>query len=235
MIPDPGEILRRRVTATTVVRIAALIPVMASVTIVAVWAGTAISSRMYMGEHIGYAAACAIFLAFAVLLWTLAPFNARRSVRMPKSVVCPACNYKIRGLIEARCPECGLPLTAEFIAKPGEKTPPPRDPDRTTMRQFATGIVRVLGVIGLVATVPGFIISGIETIRYMGSSYQNQYQSLNDTLIPTMYFGMFALLFLLLMLSAKALSGLIVPPRSAFEPKPLPACEPGSNDPPPIG
>jgi hypothetical protein len=37
VIPDPAEILRRRVTAATTIRIITIVPVLASVLVVGIW------------------------------------------------------------------------------------------------------------------------------------------------------------------------------------------------------
>lgn len=226
MIPDPGEILRRRVTAATIVRIMAFVPVGIAFGIGSTWVHVAFAERLRTSDHIAFGASISVMLAMAVIMWTIAPTHARHSVKMPKSVVCPACNYKIQGLAEARCPECGLPLTSEFIAKPGEKTPPPRDPDRVMLRQFATGIVRLAAALGLIGTVPGFIISVVEAYRY------SAYTTNDEALLPVIYFGAFMLMFAALAYLAKRLSAIIVPPRTAFE---TPVEPDPSDPPPPIG
>lgn len=213
MIPDPGEILRRRTTSATVVRILAFVPLFAGAAVGAIWGYAANEDRLYAGEHMGYAVAIGVFVFFACLMWALAPWHARRSVKMPKSVVCPACNYKIAGLTEARCPECGLPLTSEFIAAPGERTPPPRDPDRATLRQIATAVLRLTGVlIGVFAT-PYLIYFAIETAQFLlGSNNYYDWDEFGTGLI--LITGLFVIACALVVFG-KLLSGYIVPSRDA--------------------
>lgn len=216
MIPDPGEILRRRVTSATIVRILAFVPLFAAASLGAIWGYEANENRLYSGEHIGYAVGCGVFVGFGIFMWVVAPWHARRSVKMPKSVVCPACNYKIAGLAEARCPECGLPLTAEFISLPGEKTPPPRDPDRTTMRQLSTAVLRLVGVLGIIGTAPVLIFAIVEAVQlYLGNGSRRYGSSEIDppTLVMTTVF--FAM-FLSLAVFGPRISGFIVPKRTRF-------------------
>jgi hypothetical protein len=228
MIPDPGEILRKRTGSATVVRILALVPLFAGVCIAAAWGYAANEDRLYAGEHTGYGVSVGIFVGFAVLVWALAPWHARRSVKMPKSVVCPACNYKIAGLTEARCPECGLPLTAEFIAKPGEKTPPPRDPDRATMRQMATAITRLLAMIVALATTPYLIYFTVEFVR---ATSGNSYHDYDELIFGLLAAGGVLVLAIGLFIFGRAISALIVPSRSAVGGPAEPPRRPRTDDP----
>ena len=199
-----------------IVRILAFVPLLAAASIGAVWVFQTFESRLYRGEHLGYGAAVAVFIAIAVIMWMLAPWHARRSVRMPRRLECPSCRYRLEGLTEPRCPECGLFLTSEFVATPGEKTPPPRDPDRVLLRQIATTVLRLIAIVGLVCCVPYLLFAVIESVRAMsgvsvyGSSVEWE---------AAVFFVSLVAVFVSMLVWGSSLSAFIVPARARFEPR----------------
>jgi hypothetical protein len=150
-----------------------------------------------------------LFCVAAVVMWSLAPFSARQAVRMPRHIECPGCRYRLEGLTEQRCPECGLLLTGEFLADPGEHTPPPRDPDRFLLRQIATMVVRLSMAIAMLINLPIALFGTVETIQWATDPWE-------WAPVLVAYF-MLLVCFTTLLLAGK-LSGFIVPRRSKFGP-----------------
>lgn len=208
MIPDPGEILRRRVTVLTVIRLLSIVPMTVSLLIVGGLISSIVNGRARAEDYVAFGIMIFMFAAAASILWAVAPFFARKIVTMPRKIDCPACRYRLEGLTEARCPECGLVLTSEFLAAPGEKTPPPREPDRVLLRLIATLVLRLIAIIGLLASIPITLIGTIETLRW-GSGDPEEW-----AILAVAY--LMLLIGAGLLLLAGWLSGLIVPPRSAF-------------------
>jgi hypothetical protein len=227
MIPDPAEILRRRVTAATVVRLLVFAPVLIAVSIGVAWLTHTLDSRLHTTEHVAYACAVSVFLAMAVIMWVIAPWHARHAVRVPKKFECPGCRYRLEGLTEARCSECGMLLTSEFVAQPGERTPRPRDPDREMMRQIATGVLRVVTALGVLACLPYLVFAVIDTVRVMiGTSYYG-----NDVEWElAAFFGFLMLVSALVFAFGARLSALIVPARARFEPRDRPRAAGAQRD-----
>jgi len=228
MIPDPGEILRRRVTAATIIRIIAVIPATASVGVATGWiVRTIVDSWMDAEDHVAFAVMTGIFAVIAAVQWAIAPFLSRKMIRVPRAVVCPGCNYRLVGLTTHQCPECGLPLTREFLAEPGAHTPPPRDPDRALLCQVATTVLRLLLIVSLLIFVPVSIFTTIEVARWSGNDPEEWIA------LAALY--MFVILNGGLVLLAGLLARLIVPQRRRFEPKapPRPAPDRPNPDRPP--
>lgn len=62
-----------------------------------------------------------LFVVGTTAVWVPIPrFRRRRDVDPTLRVPCPDCGYNLRGLTEARCPECGGQFTLEqlIIVKP---------------------------------------------------------------------------------------------------------------------
>jgi hypothetical protein len=86
--------------------------------------------------------ALAIWIAATACIWRETPAErvARRDPRMGSWLTCPRCGYSMKGLREARCPECGTQYTLdelllEFLGDPEKDesaSPPPiaQAPDR---------------------------------------------------------------------------------------------------------
>lgn len=57
----------------------------------------------------------AVVVLASVPIWIQSPF--KRKPLPPMSVPCPQCGYDLRGLSEARCPECGTRFTLEQLVR----------------------------------------------------------------------------------------------------------------------
>jgi hypothetical protein len=115
MVPDAATIARRRHLLRTIVRCTALVllimfvgPVLSAV-LVSVLEGATFGPRFFVrvAASAGPVLAAVALLAFErrLVMW-LVPMGSHR---------CPQCDYFLVSLVEPRCPECGLPLTREFL------------------------------------------------------------------------------------------------------------------------
>lgn len=197
----------------TVVRLLSIVPMVVSLLIVGGWISATATGDARGEDHVAFGIMTFMFAAAASILWAVAPFFARKIVSMPRKIDCPACRYRLEGLTEARCPECGLVLTSEFLAAPGEKTPPPREPDRVSLRLVATLVLRLAAIVGLLITTPMALFGTVETLRWGGDA--GEWAALTIAYLMLLIEGT-------LLLLAGRLSGLIVPPRSSFGRPPPP-------------
>ncbi len=133
MIPDPGDIIRRRHTVAVVIRLGAIGFAVWStlqyfVTLLSVWSFTASSGRMsgsgVLGipsnfwETIGlYMAAWFLSMVAMGALTVFADALARAIVPLQQPR-CPRCGYALTRLVIPECPECGLALPREFANAP---------------------------------------------------------------------------------------------------------------------
>lgn len=159
LIPNASELVRRRWTARTGARCAALFLASISILPVVSWATEGYMDGdffdlWYYADRIALAVLC---LIIGLIAWLMQGLLARIVVPIPKGARCPKCNHNIEGMTEAVCTECGLKLTPEFIdgiaptGAVGATTPDPRVLPFVTAnrRAIATGILRVFGVIWL--------------------------------------------------------------------------------------
>jgi len=58
----------------------------------------------------------------------LLPTRASAVSSTELGMVCAHCGYSLQGLHEARCPECGIPFSAEYL-RPAPKLEPPQNPN----------------------------------------------------------------------------------------------------------
>jgi hypothetical protein len=121
MVPDAATIARRRHLLRTIIRCAALglLLLFGAQVVVAVVIG--LLENMFLGASFFgrvLAGAWPVFAGLALLLFEkrlvvwLVPIGSQR---------CPQCDYFLVSLVEPKCPECGLPLTREFM-DPGVPT-----------------------------------------------------------------------------------------------------------------
>lgn len=148
MVPNASELARRRLTAATIVRLVGLLPVFA---IMIAWAGF-ISGNL--AEPLDEAEPWIVMTALAVFagvitagIFALAPWVSTKLVPTPRDTRCPACRYVLEGLVEPRCPECGIALTREFMGEPPEPDDGirPRPSEVNGRVATFTPIVRILG------------------------------------------------------------------------------------------
>ena len=119
MVPSVSEIVRRRLTVVAVIRTIAFLFGIAGVGFVLIWFFVPWVDEWTNHLDRDWLGTCLVLViisaALASLLWVLAPWESRRIIRFPKAVICPECRYKLEGVTEARCPECGIVLTTEFM------------------------------------------------------------------------------------------------------------------------
>lgn len=174
MVPRPGEIVRRRLTVVTVLRIGVLglavvltIPWFASAFYWLVWIAIngPYTQQTWGGSQttdIGETAAgmiamtiyCAVIYLFAWIGWLTVPFFARRLVPFRAINTCPKCRYPLQGLVDPMCPECGIPLGQEYIdisyGRPVRWSTHQRSV-RAARQSFAA-IFRFIGILAVLAT-----------------------------------------------------------------------------------
>lgn len=56
-----------------------------------------------------------LLVPLLALFIILAGISGRARIVTPEDVPCPSCGYNLRGLREARCPECGSSFTIEQL------------------------------------------------------------------------------------------------------------------------
>ncbi len=161
MIPNASEVIRRRWTIATVLRVLS-IPVFLSAAIpILSWIAEGIQDsdlldvswywpRMFSG---------AVLMIGGAAGFALAGLIARFVVPARDGVRCPRCRYRLEGLVEARCPECGLTLTPEFLGVPGEPDKPePSAVHLVKLRDTLVPILRLAG--GILVFVYFFAVIG---------------------------------------------------------------------------
>ncbi|MEM0983151.1 MAG: hypothetical protein AAGI17_04275 [Planctomycetota bacterium] len=183
-------------TITAVVRMLAFIPFLPTIVFLGIVAVFAVLD--IIGEGQNDVEPYVIFPVLTIFLWAgslgifaAAPLVARWFVPANPKIRCPACNYRIEGLTEPRCPECGVPLPPEFMGEaPGgiESRPLEERLIFATVRQkqILTAVVRVLGFLGAVAF-------AIPTLGMIAAMFEEGFD------VPEVYiFSTFALGFITL-------------------------------------
>lgn len=117
MVPNAADIVRRRWTVTTVLRLTALFLAFGASRPIISWLGEGLSDGDlgdlgYYADRIGLAV---VSIFVAGVLFFASGFFARLVVPVRRFMACPKCKHRIEGLTEPRCTECGLALTREFI------------------------------------------------------------------------------------------------------------------------
>jgi hypothetical protein len=149
MVPNAAEVARRRWTVAIVLRCAAM-----GLLLLATWPlfnwlteGFADGDLLNMEYYAGPIVLTALLVIVGFMLALLSRPLARLLVPIRPYSACPACNYRLEGLAEPRCPECGLPLSPEFLGE----APPEDAALRTTadaLRARAT-LVTVFRAVGI--------------------------------------------------------------------------------------
>ncbi|MBZ0172902.1 MAG: hypothetical protein K8E66_11015, partial [Phycisphaerales bacterium] len=120
MIPNAAEITRRRVTAATVFRFFVVIPLLISLIpifeMLSIWLNPEHWNHSEVLALISPLIGVTVLLGSVAVIWSLAPWAARRAIKVPRVNTCPACQYKLQGLNSPQCSECGLTLTPEYLA-----------------------------------------------------------------------------------------------------------------------
>ncbi|MFG0305085.1 MAG: hypothetical protein ACF8Q5_02585 [Phycisphaerales bacterium JB040] len=124
MIPNASEMLRRRLTARTLIRLACVALLLIAIVPFVSWLMEGIRDDDFFNlyYYTDRIVLTGVFVVLPVVVWLLQGILVRWLVPMPRGVRCPGCGQDTTGLVEQRCPECALPLTAEFLdpARPPE-------------------------------------------------------------------------------------------------------------------
>lgn len=152
LIPNAAEVVRRRWTVATCLRVGALGLAMLGFYPLLSWLteglrdGDLWDVSWYWGRMLlsvllpGMGAAC----------FFLAGWVSRLLVPIRRHAECPVCRHRIEGVTEARCTECGLTLTEEFLT--GQSPGGTGEPDYARLvmirRGTVTTVFRVVGVLG---------------------------------------------------------------------------------------
>lgn len=150
MIPDPADIIRRRITGTLVIRVVSILVALAALVPILIWLAVGIveSSLWQAHSYMPAFIVASILSAVAALLWFLAPLLARFAVPVPRVIKCPACLYRLQGVNAPQCPECGLALTPEFLNPERHRPPRRAGPDTILLRQVMLLAVRLIALAG---------------------------------------------------------------------------------------
>ena len=155
MVPNASELARRRHTLVTVFRLLALIPSGLTLVVISagIWVGFENTRFGFFDwrDYIGFGIFTTLGLSAAAFAWWGLPLLAGLFVPRVRDLRCPFCNYKLEGLTEPRCPECGQPLTPEFMGQPPQHSAEPADPPALAverLRAIMHPTVRVIGCLG---------------------------------------------------------------------------------------
>ena len=175
MIPNAADIARRQWTCQSVIRAFAFILFVSSLIPLISWLAEGIADGDYY-DMFYYADRIALSIALIILSGILLLFQrhiARLLVPIVRYTRCPACRYRIEGLIDPLCPECGLPLTEEFL---NPTSPVPAQAPHLSYhvienrRHILASIFRALGVLfllyALLVFLAGFMYLFVEADRY---------------------------------------------------------------------
>jgi MFS family permease len=231
MIPDPADIIRRRITATLVFRVVAILVALAALVPILIWLAVGIveKSLWRADSYTPAFVVASILFAVATAIWFLAPVSARFALPVPRVLKCPACLYRLQGVNAPQCPECGLTLTPEFL-NPERGRPPRRaGPDTILLRRLAVPLVRgparragpdtillrqimllTVRVIALAAGIPSLLYLFIATSIWLSNM---PYESPLIALPPLLMLALLTTLFAL----APTLAILAVPDRPDCE------------------
>lgn len=146
MIPNASEITRRRLTASMLIRMLAVLVLHGSMVPIIIMSVLIVDGEISGAGHdwFPFIIAAAIPASIAVTVWCLAPWVARLMIRVPRLAVCPACQFKLDGLMAPQCTECGYTLTPEFLTSSTERSADVREPDTVLLRQIATLVLRLV-------------------------------------------------------------------------------------------
>ncbi len=166
MVPSPAEVARRRWTLLIVLRCVSFLGLSATVLPLASWISEGLRdgdlfSIIYYWPRIVGGLLPFLFFAFVLMFGRL---FVHLVVPLRKWSECPACRYRLEGLVEARCPECGLALSPEFMGQP-----PARDSGlRRTARVIRTreNVAVVLRCCGVPAAFLG-VLFGAQGVSYL--------------------------------------------------------------------
>lgn len=233
MIPNASELARRRHTLITVFRLLALIPLGLTLPVLGIGTYFVFESILYdyfdWTEVVLPAVLILTGLGAAAASWFLLPMCSGLFVPRTRELRCPFCTYQLHGLTEPRCPECGQPLTPEFMG-----LPPAHDPAHAPSQAIAQsteppqiGVERMRATMTAVARLTGFVVASASALITMGfllstiiASELGSGQSWLILLIWSLCFGLLALpLGLLPLLFPARMARWLVPPLRPDDPR----------------
>ncbi len=214
MIPNAAEITRRRVTATTVVRLIAFLPILFLIVPIIqaanIWFNPADWNFGDDTALIGPLISGVVLILVAAGVWAIAPWSARKAIRVPRVNTCPGCHYKIEGLNAPQCPECGLALTPEYLS--GDLGEDRREVDTTLLRQVC---VLVLRGVSIVFIIPLAMWLFANTMYFLFGGY-NHIDSIAEVAVQILSPAIGVALTGVVILRAGAIAVAMVPSRAAL-------------------
>lgn len=117
MIPNAGEIVRRRWTVQIVLRLCAIVLLFSATYPLISWMSEGLADGdLWNLTYYASRVVLAILLGlFGALLFVMSGLLTRWLVPIRRDIRCPACRHRIEGMTEPMCTECGLLLTREFL------------------------------------------------------------------------------------------------------------------------
>ncbi|GJM18935.1 MAG: hypothetical protein DHS20C14_11480 [Phycisphaeraceae bacterium] len=152
MIPDAAEVVRRRWTAMTILRLLSIVALLSSLLPAGSWISEGLRDddlfdvSYYWPRMLG---AVGGLVLGAIMLLLAAPL-ARWAVPFKRELRCPRCDYRLEGLVDPLCSECGLVLTREFLGEPRELAPETDAQRIIRLQDTVATVVRLLGLLMVV-------------------------------------------------------------------------------------
>jgi hypothetical protein len=233
MLPDASEIVRRRLTAFAVLRVIALVCMLPAVGPLAFLASEALDPRFnrssFWSDLPASVAVIIVMLLPGFSIWWGARWFARWMVPVHARPRCPRCDYALEGLTEPVCPECGLPLTREFM--PGSPPPPPasREDQIVRLRDTFTPVVRLIALLvaGAAWAIAGFTTAAfiVDTFEYGAAGFER--------VRFAVFVGVLVLIAIIAtgaFIKSRAVVAGLVPKSGPLAPEPPPALKPGKPE-----
>ncbi|MGP1346799.1 MAG: hypothetical protein ACTS3F_09065 [Phycisphaerales bacterium] len=174
MYPSVADVVRMRLVARAVFRVAGFVAMLFSIAPWSSWLIEGISDgdlfwfSYYSGRII--AGFVAIVLGLAMLL--AARPLARLLIPMRAEIDCPACRYILVGMSGDRCPECGLRLPEGFAGM-GDEVSTDRERRRVIERGSHAGLFRWGGVVGIACGVAGGALGSLFGLYMLFMEYES--------------------------------------------------------------
>jgi hypothetical protein len=179
MIPTASELARRRHTTIIVLRMLALIPAAITIFVFAAALQQVMLGYMSVEDAIVIAAMLGVGIATVVITFFVLPLFVGLFVPRSRKLACPFCDYGLEGLTEPRCPECGGPLTPEFMGNAPEHTGRHDEPPQVVVerrRSLWAGVIRGIGVVAFVGALPFLLVPGIAMIVMALNGYYDEFE-----------------------------------------------------------
>jgi len=233
MIPDAAEVTRRRVSAALAIRVLTVPFLYISLFPIAAWIGEGVDDGdlFEIGYYLGQIVVGVVGICICLTVMALAGVFSRLLIKPTRYNKCPGCHYRLEGLIEPRCSECGLELSREFMGEPREPGKlEPMQVYRARMVSVFAPIVRLCA--GLIMFVSAFIGGLIFLVMMFNGRWQEEPLAVATT------FAVGALFSMGVFLSGDSIASFMVPKFKDLSepgtepdpgPKPGPEADPGSG------